>query len=198
MSARDNILNRVRGALGRKPGAAPESVPEARIRIPEATPLEERIARFCAALEALAGKTYVAASSEDAAAYVRSVVSDKPVVMTGAPVLTELGLEFAQAAVDKAQVGVTGADFGLADTGTVVVLSASEPRLASLLPPVHVAVLRKQRLLSGLGELLALLPKPAEQTASMVLITGPSRTADIEQILVRGVHGPGELHVVLV
>ena len=53
------------------------------------------------------------------------------------------------------------------------------------------------RLLSGLDELLSKIPLPAEQTSSMVLITGPSRTADIEQILVRGVHGPGEIHVVI-
>ena len=55
-----------------------------------------------------------------------------------------------------------------------------------------------ERLLTGLDELLSILPRPAEQTSSMVLITGPSRTADIEQILVRGVHGPGEIHVVVV
>jgi L-lactate dehydrogenase complex protein LldG len=53
-------------------------------------------------------------------------------------------------------------------------------------------------MLSGLDELFTVLPRPAEQTSSMVLITGPSRTADIEQILVRGVHGPGEIHVILV
>jgi L-lactate dehydrogenase complex protein LldG len=53
-------------------------------------------------------------------------------------------------------------------------------------------------MLSGLDELLTRVPQPADSTASMVLITGPSRTADIEQILVRGVHGPGELHVVIV
>ena len=50
----------------------------------------------------------------------------------------------------------------------------------------------------GLDELLERTPLPADITSSMVLITGPSRTADIEQILVRGVHGPGELHVVIV
>jgi L-lactate dehydrogenase complex protein LldG len=63
---------------------------------------------------------------------------------------------------------------------------------------VHIAVIEHQRLLTGLNELLSILPHPAEQTSSMVLITGPSRTADIEQILVRGVHGPGEIHVVVV
>ena len=47
-------------------------------------------------------------------------------------------------------------------------------------------------------ELFTLVPNPADLTSSMVLITGPSRTADIEQILVRGVHGPGEVHVLLV
>jgi L-lactate dehydrogenase complex protein LldG len=66
------------------------------------------------------------------------------------------------------------------------------------LPPVHIAIVEHQRLLTGLDELLSILPYPAEQTSSMVLITGPSRTADIEQILVRGVHGPGEIHVVVV
>jgi len=59
-------------------------------------------------------------------------------------------------------------------------------------------VLPVERLLTGLDELFTVLPRPAEQTSSMVLITGPSRTADIEQILVRGVHGPGAIHVILV
>jgi len=96
-------------------------------------------------------------------------------------------------------VGISSADYALADTGTLVMLaSPAEARLISLLPPVHIAVVPIERVLSGLDELFAVLPNPAAQTSSMVLITGPSRTADIEQILVRGVHGPGEIHVVLV
>lgn len=70
--------------------------------------------------------------------------------------------------------------------------------MISLLPPVHLAIVPRDRILTGLDELFTRLPQPCELTSSMVLITGPSRTADIEQILVRGVHGPGEIHVVVV
>jgi L-lactate dehydrogenase complex protein LldG len=70
--------------------------------------------------------------------------------------------------------------------------------MISLLPPAHIALIPRDRILSGLDELFTRLPHPGEQSSSMVLITGPSRTADIEQILVRGVHGPGVIHVVVV
>ena len=75
---------------------------------------------------------------------------------------------------------------------------AANARLISLLPPVHIAIIPATCLLSSLDELYTLIPKPADRTSSMVFITGPSRTADIEQILVRGVHGPGEIHVVII
>ena len=95
--------------------------------------------------------------------------------------------------------GITSATYALADTGTLVLLaSAAEARMISLLPPIHIAVVPSSRMLSSLDELLTILPCAAEQTSSMVLITGPSRTGDIEQILVRGVHGPGDIHVILV
>ena len=63
---------------------------------------------------------------------------------------------------------------------------------------VWISVVPASILLDDLDELLARVPTPADLTGAMVLITGPSRTADIEQILIRGVHGPGEVHVVLV
>ena len=101
----------------------------------------------------------------------------------------------AQACVE-ADFGITSADYALAETGTLVMISgAEESRLVSLLPPAHIAVVPVSRLLENLDELLHRVPQPADGTSSMVLITGPSRTADIEQILVRGVHGPGEITV---
>jgi L-lactate dehydrogenase complex protein LldG len=96
-------------------------------------------------------------------------------------------------------VGITSADYALGDTGTLVMISShEEARMISLLPPLHIAILERSRVLSGLDELFTLIPKPADTTSSMVLITGPSRTGDIEQILVRGVHGPGEIYVIVV
>jgi L-lactate dehydrogenase complex protein LldG len=76
--------------------------------------------------------------------------------------------------------------------------SPREARLISLLPPLHIAVIPASAIITSLDELFTILPEPAEQTSSMVMITGPSRTADIEQILVRGVHGPGEIRVIIV
>jgi L-lactate utilization protein LutC len=95
--------------------------------------------------------------------------------------------------------GITSADYALADTGSLVMISSpNEARMISLLPPAHIAVVPRERLLTGLDELFTLLPKPADISSAMVIITGPSRTADIEQFLVRGVHGPGTIHAVLV
>jgi L-lactate utilization protein LutC len=208
---RDHILHKVRTALGRSVGQPPPAPPAPRIAVPEIG-MEAKIASFRARLEALAGRTHCAASPADALDYVQSVICGRPAVASNAPVLAECGVtalpsvrsgltdrEELRAVCATAVVGVTSADYCLADTGTLVMLSSrEESRLISLLPPVHVAVVSRSRILSGLDELLAVVPAPAELSSSMVLITGPSRTADIEQILVRGVHGPGEIHVVIV
>jgi L-lactate dehydrogenase complex protein LldG len=92
--------------------------------------------------------------------------------------------------------GVSVASYGLADTGSVVLAASStEPRARSLLPPVHVSLLREDRVLPGLRELFEALG--GELPSALAIVTGPSRSADIEQQLVVGVHGPGEVHVVL-
>ena len=100
-------------------------------------------------------------------------------------------------------VGITEADYAIADTGSLVLLSAPEkPRGVSLIPPVHLAIVKKENTLSNIGvlfDILNKLHKPLEAIpACTTFITGPSRTADIELNLTLGVHGPKELHVLIV
>jgi L-lactate dehydrogenase complex protein LldG len=97
------------------------------------------------------------------------------------------------------QVGLTGAAGAIAESGTIAVVSGpGRSRLASLLPPVHVALLHLDRIHPTLADFLAAHPTIADEGSNLVLITGPSRTADIEMTLTRGVHGPGEVHVIFV
>jgi L-lactate utilization protein LutC len=99
-------------------------------------------------------------------------------------------------APDIEGAGVSRALYGLADTGSVVLAaSRDEPRARSLLPFVHVSLLAEDRILPGLAELFEALA--GELPSALAIVTGPSRSADIEQELVVGVHGPGEVHVVL-
>jgi len=205
--SRDNILHRVRTALGRSAGQGVSEVPPVRIRVPQVE-MEARIASMQTRLEALAGTVV---RSADPRSVVAGAISGKTAVASNAPYLAECGVTslpgVRSGITDLAELrelcancdfGITSADYALADTGTLVMLaSPREARLVSLLPPAHIAVVPRERILTGLDELFSLLPRPAEQTSSMVLITGPSRTADIEQILVRGVHGPGQITVVI-
>jgi L-lactate dehydrogenase complex protein LldG len=91
--------------------------------------------------------------------------------------------------------GISTALYGLADTGSVVLSSSVEPRTQSLLPDVHVTLLREDLILPGLDELFAALGD--DLPSALAIVSGPSRSADIEQKLAVGVHGPREVHVVL-
>ncbi len=102
-----------------------------------------------------------------------------------------------------ADVGISGVYRLVAETGTVVMAtSPQQPRSVSLLPPVHIAIAETSQLLPDLFDLFDLYsPVPSlEQSlppSCLTLITGPSKTGDIELRLVTGVHGPGEIHVIL-
>jgi L-lactate dehydrogenase complex protein LldG len=208
---RENILQKVRTALRRDAGRRPTEVPAVRLLSSEVDH-EARIRQFCESVESLAGKAYCANSQADACAYASSLLGKGTAIASNAPILRESGItalpgvqteasseEELRLLCAAADVGITGADYALADTGTLALLaSAEEARMISLLPPVHLAVVSRDRILSGLDELFLLLPRPDRRASSMVLITGSSRTADIEQILIRGVHGPGELHAVII
>jgi L-lactate dehydrogenase complex protein LldG len=91
---------------------------------------------------------------------------------------------------------ISEALYALADPGSVVLAaSPEEPRARSLLPEVHVTVVTEDRVLPGLDELLARVA--TDLPSSLAIVSGPSRSADIEQVLALGVHGPREEHVVI-
>jgi L-lactate dehydrogenase complex protein LldG len=103
------------------------------------------------------------------------------------------------AGLGRATVGITGAMAGLADTGTLVLTSGpGRPRLASLLPPVHIALLPVGTMLPSLPDLFVKHTALTEQGSNLIFITGPSRTSDIELTAVYGVHGPKTVHVILI
>ncbi len=101
--------------------------------------------------------------------------------------------------LDAAVVGITGAQAALVDTGSIALVHGEgRARLVSLLPPVHVALVPVACLHATLGSLLVAEPGMLHASANVVVVTGPSRTADIEMTLTRGVHGPRIVHVVFV
>ena len=103
-----------------------------------------------------------------------------------------------------ADMGITGANVAIADTGTIaIVTNEGNGRLVSTLPPIHVAVLGVEKIVPTIDDavaMLKLLPRSgtAQKITSYVsFVTGPSRTSDIELVPVMGVHGPKEMHIVL-
>ena len=100
-----------------------------------------------------------------------------------------------------ADIGITGVDYAIAETGSCVLLPRKGvSRVVSLLPPVHIAVVESGQVLPSLDELFTLRRQDfltGDLGSYMNLISGPSRSADIEYQLVTGVHGPGEVHMIL-
>jgi len=100
---------------------------------------------------------------------------------------------------DAVDAAVTSADAGIADTGTLLLRpGAGEPRTLSLVPGVHVAVLMASRLYASLPAMLRALSPRDEMPTNLLLVSGPSKTADIQQTLAYGAHGPKELAIVIV
>jgi L-lactate utilization protein LutB len=104
------------------------------------------------------------------------------------------GIDFTSEPDPQILVGVTRAICGLADTGSVLVTDGKgSPLKASLLPEVHIAILRSTDIYPSLPDAMPLV----KNSSAAVFITGPSRTADIEMTLTIGVHGPKEIHVIV-
>ncbi len=100
---------------------------------------------------------------------------------------------------DEVDVGITDTLAGVADTGTLVLQPGpQEPRTLSLVPPLHVALLRASTLHASLPAAFLALAPEADMPANLLLVTGPSKTADIQQVLAYGAHGPKALVIIVV
>ncbi len=129
----------------------------------------------------------------------QEIVSNSQDDRSAVPV-EESGSAMREVAIESG-MGLTGADYAVAETGSVVLTAGQGvSRIVSLVPPVHVAVVERGSVLPGLDELFTLLRRDYGRenwTSYVNIISGPSRSADIEYTLVTGVHGPGEVHLVL-
>ena len=104
-----------------------------------------------------------------------------------------------RARVADAELGIAEADFAIASTGTLAVVStANRPSSLTLLPPASLVIVQIDRMMANLAAVLAEMGPAGVAANRLTLITGPSRTADIEKRIVLGVHGPKSLHVIVV
>jgi L-lactate utilization protein LutC len=141
-------------------------------------------------LEAVDGHCIVVSNDLEAEETVKRITQGREIGLSSA--------RFSKKELFKMDVGITYAQAGIAETGTLVLDSSVERnRLVSLVPPVHIAILDAALIYSTLGETLAMLQSRSELSPTITFITGPSRTADIELTLTIGVHGPQELHVIV-
>lgn len=203
MTARNEILSRLgRDGEMSKPGIYRRSYPDL-------------AAQFSAALTAAGGEVLRAAGRAEAAEYLARLLQEMGAGHVAAHRAELAGFPgipgddpgqvwaFAGEQPDyrqfcaRADVGISGAEAALAETGSLVLASGSETaRMTSLLPPVHVVLLPESRIVASLFEWVKQRPEP--MPANLVLVSGPSKTADIEQTLIVGVHGPKRLVVLLV
>jgi L-lactate dehydrogenase complex protein LldG len=136
-------------------------------------------------IERLGAKHVAVSSSDIVEAITEPITSTQFIENSSAEVLFECDL------------GITSAQWAIAETGTLVLESEKEnSRLTSLVPTVHLCILKASRIRQTLGEILALTSRDLSRT--ITFITGASRTSDIELTLAIGVHGPKELHVIVI
>ena len=204
--ARDQILRSIRENLAASApldemthdprSGPPLTSPSPRPQAPDLT------TRFTTQLDAVGAQWTLVRGEVEAARALRRILSDaraRRVAGSDAPLVARLLPErltdLSRDELFTCDAGVTTAQWGIAETGTLVLESARErSRLASLVPPMHVALLSTSRICASLADALAHVDVASH---AITLITGPSRTSDIELTLVVGVHGPQVVHILL-
>jgi len=158
---------------------------------------------FKQSVESVDGYCIVTTDVTDAVGRIITDLGPRRVAISDKVQLPELEVEDLAVApnahdIFRFDVGISTAQIAIADTGTLVLDSASERhRLVSLVPPVHIAIVSASKIRASLAEALTLLQSTGEISPAVTFITGPSRTADIELTLAIGVHGPQKLYVII-
>ncbi len=210
-TAREEMLDKVRAALKRTADSSVAPIPAtARIAPRTAGNAEAELASLFSEIEKLGGQTQRLENKADLEAALRELVateSIKKATLWQTAELKAWGVEDALRSIGvgiispyasnrevaECDLGVTGADFALPETGTLVLRSSIEqPRTVSLLPRVHLALIRPVCLRADLHQVF----EEAKHAGYFVFVTGPSRTADIELTVTVGVHGPKTLCVI--
>ena len=209
---RKTILNKIRASLRRGVLDSSPTRPSEPALLPARAqgPGASLIQRFVEEAEAVATTVHRIASIEDIPDAVARYLADEnlPAVirmapdhrLTAVPWSTHPTITVTTGVSDGGdEVGLTGALAGVAETGTLVLHSGPEsPTTLNFLPGTHIVVLLADQIVGAYEEALALLRAAGPLPRTVNFITGPSRTADIEQQLELGAHGPRRLHIVLV
>ena len=157
---------------------------------PSPLALQQVVHLFKRNLELVDGHCIIARDNTEVAEAVNRITEGKRIAVSTST--------FSKQDLFTVDVGITSAQAGIAETGTLVLDSSVERnRLVSLVPPIHIAILDASKIFLTLGETLAALQSSAELSPAITFITGPSRTADIELTLTLGVHGPQQLYVII-
>ena len=213
MNPRENILARIRARQGKGAGSTAEEREVVRAHIaahphsPRPISDWEPVARFRERALGLASTVdeveALVAVPEAVARYLRAASLPLAAVCWAEFAALDwrsAGMEAeARAAREGDLVGITGAFCAIAETGTLMTLSGRDtPATVSLLPETHVAIVRKSRIVRGMEEAWQLLRDEGGNPPRAVnFISGPSRTADIEQTVTVGAHGPYRVHIVM-
>lgn len=221
MSARDNILARIRSKVGAGSEAPRAATVDARLKAHARNLIptrgqgddDHRIGVFTAMMEAVGGTVEVLDDINDvperAAAYLRQLNLPAHLRRGADPLLATLpwhragALEIAEGrAIDSDKASLTRAFAGVAESGTIIQYSGPEsPTTLNFLPEAHIVVLEVANLHAGYEEAWSRLREKfgeAVMPRTVNMISGPSRTGDIEQTIVRPAHGPKNMHVLII
>ena len=201
-----------------RPAAAPDSAWSPRRDVAPPPSVADPIDRFTQELQALGGHVRRVADDDQARDHIVSLARarearrvlrwdvpelerlglEEPLRACGAEVIPWRGLDDFRAVAADAEVGVSLADWAVADTGSVILSHGpARGRSAVLLPPTHVTLLEAGRIVPTIFDAYERLAELDELPPNIAFHTGPSRSGDLEQIPVVGVHGPGDVHVVV-